>query len=290
MFDIRKILDHLNISFFNHKKRGSEYAKLFTASVQDASGKGIHEGDEVVVYMDESGNAWARKPAEFHDGRFELESEFMKDPFYNTEITKWLNNPNKITVFEGPDSSGKSTLVGKLEETLRERGYIVKRLSFPGNRADVNLREIILNSDMNKNTLGSVFLFLADFVHTYESEVLPYVNDNNVIFIFDRFIPSTAIYQLVSLGWINTVLSHPKFYGFKYTFSHAHYFYLNPNDENFDAHMERVAKRKKVGDVNYLDPNTVSEIMSNIEKYRSICEAHRKIGICGSTSVTVIDV
>jgi hypothetical protein len=56
---------------FTHNKRGSRYDVVSdNASVQDASGGGLQEGDSVVVYVDTVGRFWVRKNSEFHDGRF----------------------------------------------------------------------------------------------------------------------------------------------------------------------------------------------------------------------------
>ena len=57
---------------FRHKKRGTTYAVIGTATVQ-ASGAPIAEAELVVVYRAESDGAlWVRRQSEFHDGRFEL--------------------------------------------------------------------------------------------------------------------------------------------------------------------------------------------------------------------------
>jgi hypothetical protein len=52
-----------------HKKRGSTYAVIGTASLQTVGS--IDEGASLVIYRGASGDLWARPKAEFHDGRFE---------------------------------------------------------------------------------------------------------------------------------------------------------------------------------------------------------------------------
>ena len=52
-----------------HKKRGSIYAVVGTASLQTVGS--IDEGASLVIYRGASGELWARPKGEFHDGRFE---------------------------------------------------------------------------------------------------------------------------------------------------------------------------------------------------------------------------
>lgn len=76
MFDVFK---QIRIPLFIHTKRQSRYGIICEGEVQDASGKGIQEGDHCKVYVDDSGKVWIRKMDEFHDGRFSNDGYVMVD-------------------------------------------------------------------------------------------------------------------------------------------------------------------------------------------------------------------
>ena len=55
---------------FRHKKRDTVYELLGTAIVQ--TDVPLNDNDEVVIYLGAEGiTLWARRKAEFYDGRFE---------------------------------------------------------------------------------------------------------------------------------------------------------------------------------------------------------------------------
>lgn len=58
------------MNFWRHKKRGTIYQEIGTASLQASSGP-IEEGVELVVYLSNDGKLYARPKDEFLDGRFE---------------------------------------------------------------------------------------------------------------------------------------------------------------------------------------------------------------------------
>jgi thymidylate kinase len=291
MFNVKPFLDNLRIKFFTHNKRGSEYANLFTGSVQDASGLGLQEGDTAEVYVDKDNKVWIRKTDEFNDGRFSQQGLNSTDPFDNPLITQWLLNPSKITIFEGPDSSGKTTLIDKICTYFKDTDYKVHRLSFPGNRADLNLRDLILKSDMSKNRLGSVFLFLADFTHTFETEIKPYLDDPKVIFICDRLFSSTLVYQNCTINWLNRIFQYNHtFSEFVKVLGEAKYFYLAPNLDNLTAHMERINNKKLANDTNSYDPVNYNDIIKNIMDYNHISTQQTEQGILGSFDVNILKV
>lgn len=54
-----------------HKKRGTTYTVIGTATIQCEPSDDIADGEELVLYQGEDGRYWVRRPEEFHDGRFE---------------------------------------------------------------------------------------------------------------------------------------------------------------------------------------------------------------------------
>ena len=61
----------LNLSRFRHLKRNSQYWIVGTARAQSD----IKEGDSVTVYADKIGTLHVREYNQFHDGRYEKESD-----------------------------------------------------------------------------------------------------------------------------------------------------------------------------------------------------------------------
>lgn len=56
---------------FRHVKRGTEYAIVGRASLQNAGAVALSEAACMVIYRGDDGKLWAREESEFMDGRFE---------------------------------------------------------------------------------------------------------------------------------------------------------------------------------------------------------------------------
>lgn len=56
---------------FRHVKRGTEYAVVGRASLQNAGAVALSEAACMVIYRGDDGKLWAREESEFMDGRFE---------------------------------------------------------------------------------------------------------------------------------------------------------------------------------------------------------------------------
>ena len=198
-----------------------------------------------------------------------------------------VNVDSKITILEGPDAVGKSTLCRTITDLIETSGSNVKVLRFPDNRGDVNIRKTLFESDMNTYRLGSMFLFLADFVHAFEQYVQPHLDDPKVKFIFDRFIPSVGVYQGLSPMYINSIFAPSKFDHFFEHMMQARYIYLMPGD--IEQHQKRLAS-KAGEDLNSYDPVTVDEIVSQIEQYKQFIRKHTEYKLLGSDKIQVITV
>lgn len=55
---------------FRHKERGSTYTLIGNGKAQ-CSPSGLLDDENVVIYQGDDGSLWARRHAEFWDGRFE---------------------------------------------------------------------------------------------------------------------------------------------------------------------------------------------------------------------------
>ena len=69
-YEMFNIFKKTVVSLYQHVRRGSRYAIIAQAKLQDATGNGVHEGSVLEIYTDASNTVWARETGEFHDGRF----------------------------------------------------------------------------------------------------------------------------------------------------------------------------------------------------------------------------
>lgn len=104
-------------------------------------------------------------------------------------------------VFEGVDTTGKSTQVGFFQERHSE----VRTTKEPGGTSlGVKLRDILLNSDENLACNTELLLFLADRAEHYEKVVKEARKDN--ILISDRGFISGIAYALANHPNLNEEL------------------------------------------------------------------------------------
>jgi len=95
-------------------------------------------------------------------------------------------------VFEGPDKSGKTTLLNDVVERLEFEGYdVIKSLEPGGTKVGKKIREVILNNDLDNITQS--LLYAADRSLHFK-EKLSKIKDDE-IFITDRYMESTVVYQ-----------------------------------------------------------------------------------------------
>jgi len=95
---------------------------------------------------------------------------------------------------EGPEGSGKSTLIEGLGQALRESGISVLTTREPG-AGDVGaaIRKILLEGDA-LSSRAELFLFLADRAQHVEFIIRPALAAGSVV-ICDRYSDSTVVYQ-----------------------------------------------------------------------------------------------
>ncbi len=97
--------------------------------------------------------------------------------------------------FEGIDGSGKSTQIALLEEKLTRLGNTVQVFREPGGTVlSEQIRELLLNSEIDITPISEMLLFSAARAHLVEEEVLPALSRGEFV-ILDRFFDSTTAYQ-----------------------------------------------------------------------------------------------
>ena len=112
-----------------------------------------------------------------------------------------LQLSGKFITFEGPEGSGKSTVMKAVEAFLQNEGYEIVTTREPGGiKIAEDIREIILSKD---NTMMSAkteaLLFAASRNQHLEEKVIPALNEGKII-LCDRFVDSSLAYQGYARG------------------------------------------------------------------------------------------
>jgi dTMP kinase len=102
--------------------------------------------------------------------------------------------------FEGPEGSGKSTVIASLYKEL-EKQYSVHVTREPGGSVIAEqVRDVILNRDNTAlNPRAEALLFAASRSQHYYEIIEPKLNEGTII-LCDRFIDSSLAYQGVARG------------------------------------------------------------------------------------------
>lgn len=107
----------------------------------------------------------------------------------------------KLIVFEGPDGSGKTTILKNINKKLINLGYPIMLVREPGGTfISEQIREIIIdnnNTEMNSKT--ECLLFAASRAQLVEEKIKPALNRGEII-LCDRFVLSSLLYQGVGRG------------------------------------------------------------------------------------------
>lgn len=98
--------------------------------------------------------------------------------------------------FEGPEGSGKTTIIGNVEKELISKGYKVKKTREPGgSKISEDIRRVIL--DVNNTEMDGVteaLLYAASRRQHLTEIVIPHLNEGYVV-LCDRYIDSSLAYQ-----------------------------------------------------------------------------------------------
>lgn len=121
-----------------------------------------------------------------------------------------------LITFEGIDGSGKSTQIALLQKRLVEAGKIVNVFREPGGTTVSELiRDILLNPEVELNTVTELLLFSSARSQLVTEKVIPALKRGEIV-ILDRFYDSTTAYQgygrnslpIEQINQINTIASH----------------------------------------------------------------------------------
>jgi dTMP kinase len=105
-----------------------------------------------------------------------------------------------FVVLEGPEGSGKSTLVGPLAERMRASGVDPVIVREPGStRAAEIARQALLDPEHPVGPLAELFLYLAARADLVQSTIRPALEAGRVV-LSDRFALSTEAYQMAGRG------------------------------------------------------------------------------------------
>lgn len=98
--------------------------------------------------------------------------------------------------FEGPDGSGKSTIIQKVYDYLIENNYDVIKTREPGGSPIAEkIRNLILDTENNEMGYRTeALLYAASRAQHVEETILPALNENKIV-LCDRFLISSLAYQ-----------------------------------------------------------------------------------------------
>jgi len=98
-------------------------------------------------------------------------------------------------VFEGLESSGKSTQLRHLESFLIESGHDVISVAEPGTTAlGQGVREIVLHQDIEVDPLAELLLYEAARAQVTAEKILPAIQSKKIV-LCDRYTLSSLAYQ-----------------------------------------------------------------------------------------------
>lgn len=102
----------------------------------------------------------------------------------------------KLIVFEGPDGSGKTTIIKKVNESLSQQGYKLRLVREPGGtEISEKIREIIIdNENKSMSAKTESLLFAASRAQLVEEKIKPALEDGEII-LCDRYVLSSLTYQ-----------------------------------------------------------------------------------------------
>ncbi|MGL4616833.1 MAG: dTMP kinase [Mycoplasmoidaceae bacterium] len=133
--------------------------------------------------------------------------------------------------FEGPDGSGKTTILDKVVKELEKLNINICKTREPGgeNKVSENIRDILLNNKDNVDKYAESLLFAASRVQHFNKFIAPQIS-KGINVICDRFIYSSIAYQgygkNIDVNWIKEI---NKFSSNKFETNFTFFFDVKPN-------------------------------------------------------------
>jgi len=106
---------------------------------------------------------------------------------------------NPIIVFEGVETSGKTTHINFISRYLKKHKYNVMKIREPGgSKNSEKIRKLLLDNKSNFSTKTDLLLYLAARNENMHNIIKK--NHKKKILLIDRFIDSTVAYQHFGMG------------------------------------------------------------------------------------------
>lgn len=169
----------------------------------------------------------------------------------------------KFITFEGPDGSGKTTIIKKVYDMLVKKYNNQKEIIITrepgGTNVSEKIREILVNEEIDKTT--EALLFSASRAEHVFKKIIPSLNENKIV-LCDRFLWSSLAYQghFKGLG-MKEVLQINKF-AIKNLWPDL-IIYI---DVPIDVSIERLLKRESLDKMDSTSKNDIEKINIGYEK------------------------
>lgn len=102
----------------------------------------------------------------------------------------------KFIVFEGPDGSGKTTIIKQVKTLLENKDYDISYYREPGGtKISEKIRSIIIDNDNSMmDAKTEALLFASSRAQLVAEKIIPDLNAGKIV-ICDRFVMSSLLYQ-----------------------------------------------------------------------------------------------
>jgi dTMP kinase len=122
-------------------------------------------------------------------------STVLASPARRTASLAGAVSVGSLIVVEGPNYSGKSTLVAELDRELRRIGHRVAVVREPGGTPfGEGIRSVVKDPGRPAGAFASALAFEAARAHLIKTVILPLMADGKVV-LCDRYFMSTEIFQ-----------------------------------------------------------------------------------------------